>query len=204
MSWSGRFTKTVVCAALVASLAACYVCEDGFSDSGPAWQVWEVRDALYLRPSVPGTPTGGVLVIAVDNGERDPNFLGSDDSYSGQPRAAELGGSVWRINGTVMVELWPDATRRVDLAARSIDIEAHDADWNNHGLETIAIGINSLPLLPDAVSGSPTLSSGPRIFHWSYNGVETCSGFIGGEREQWEADARVVFSNNDVPIRIAP
>ena len=206
MKWSRRLItiQAVVCAAVVLSLTACDACEDGFSDSGPAWQVWEVRDALYLRPSVAGTPTGGVLAIAVNNGERDPSFLGSDDSYSGKPRAMELGGDIWRINGTIMVELWPDATERIDLVDRGIDIGAHDADWNNRGLETIAIGIDSLPILPDAVSGSPTLSSDTRIFHWSYNGVELCSAFVGGEREQWESDARVVFSANNIPIRIAP
>lgn len=206
VSWSRRLItmKAMVCAALVLSLAACGFCEDEFSDAGPAWQVWYVRDVLYLGPSIAGTPSGGVLAIAVDTGGRDPNSLGSKDSYDGRPFAGELSGQVWRINGATMVELWPGDTRRINLQTSGIDVEAHDAGWYDRGLQTIAIAIDDLPTVPDAVVGSPQLSVDPRIFHWSYNGVELCSGFIGGEREQWDAEARVVFSADSVPIRTAP
>ncbi len=163
------------------------------------WQVWPIRDALYLAPTVENTPAGGVLAIAVDSGTRDPDQLGDRERFYGEPSASALDGEVWRVDGTSIADLWPGATRQFDLPSSSVDIEAHDPDWYGSGLGTIAIWIDQGPALTDIAGGSPTLSADQRIFFSSKDGVVDCGVFTTTDR--WAADRRVVFTG-DATIRV--
>lgn len=192
-----RFVRFWAICLSVPALVGC--CPRAEPEDEIGWQVWPIRDAVYLAPTVENTPAGGVLAIAVDSGTRDPDQLGSREQYDGEPRASALDGEVWRIDDASIAQIWPGATRRFDLPSSSVDIEAYDPDWYESGLETIALWIDRGPPLTDMAGGSPTLSADQRIFFSSDDDVIECGVF--STVEYWAADRRIVFTG-DVPVRV--
>lgn len=174
------------------------------------WRIVTVEDALYIAPQNAGDPVGGVLAIATDRfplgGSRRLALYYSYDESEGdvppdEEPFSEVFDQIWRLNGTPMHLTWNGAFEQFDLTTTTWDIDDFDPGWYDRGRLTIVYGLSELPRLPDANTGQPTLSTETRIFFV----VEERSGLLIGEESGiWDPVERVVYSADNVPIRIAP
>ena len=170
------------------------------------WRIVTIEDAVYITPQNAGDPVGGVLAIATDrrpaSGDQRLALRFSYDESEGdvppdEEPFSEVFDQIWRLNGTPMHLTWNGAFEQFDPTTNGWDIDTYDPNWYDRARFTTVYGLSQLPTLPGASTGSPTLSTETRIFFV----VEERSGLLSGI---WDATKRVVYSADNVPIRIVP